>query len=48
MLLTAKTVWCEAHVLTGRPIHSAPFEYVFGTQGRRPVRPGRRVVGEEP
>lgn len=29
--LLAKTLWCEYRVFAGKPIHSIPFEYAFGS-----------------
>jgi glycosyltransferase involved in cell wall biosynthesis len=31
--LAIKYLWCEMHVLAGKPIRSLPFEYEFGTFG---------------
>jgi glycosyltransferase involved in cell wall biosynthesis len=46
--LAVKYGWCEAHAFAGIPVRHAPFDYQFGSHGRRgrnPLRPGHGHAG---
>jgi glycosyltransferase involved in cell wall biosynthesis len=42
--LALKFLWCEMYALAGKPVHSLPFEYEFGTHRRASSSRGQLLV----